>query len=106
MPWELQSIKYESSFWTGVEIAQFVYDHVCRWIGILEADEATMGTVYASARSMRMHMFYSQHINDTNIGTLGICLVRQWKGISSPLHSLAVKCDVMFNITHQHAEVS
>ena len=92
------------SFWKRVTDAHEVYNHICLCIGALESDDATMSSAYACVLSVRIHINNHPKLSSDEKGHLDAALIRQWKRIFSPMHSLAFKCDYFYKPLHDHVQ--
>lgn len=104
LPTALSDVIVDPGFWNQAEIAHSVFGHVCECIGCLESTESTMATSYACALSVRIHIHDHKAVSDDQRKKLDELFLRQWNRIYSPLHSLAFKCDPLYQSLNTHVE--
>jgi len=93
LPRELTNIINDKSFWVDVARCVTIFDPICKCIGVMECDTATMSTTYAAF--LYVYIQVRAETSDSNAVMLER-LCYQWDRIYSPVHALAFFCDPFF----------
>ena len=94
-------------FWEGVALSADLFDPLCKCIGVLDSDSATMGTAYA------YFLYMLDHLNGVIPDYDGQCehaiqsLLYRCKRVYNLVHVLAFFCDAYYsklslNLTRHH----
>lgn len=73
-------------------------------MGLLEADHSTVATAHSCALLVLMHIYDHKIASDEYFTVFDAMLLRQWNQIDSPVHSLAFKCDSMYEALQFYVE--
>jgi hypothetical protein len=95
LPQALANVVIRSSFWRNVDRSISVFDPICKCIGVIESDSATMSTAYACFIFVYMHVTEVFTDDNERVRILQKVLYR-WNRIYSPVHALAFYCDPFF----------
>lgn len=95
-----------AAFWERVTTAYSLFDHICKCIVELESDESTMSGAYTCVLSGRLHIYDCKHIGDNQRQHFDASLIRHWRRIYSPGHSLAFKCDHFYHLFRERVEAN
>ncbi|KAI9982158.1 hypothetical protein PInf_008049 [Phytophthora infestans] len=92
LPSEFTSIVMDPQFWGNVSWHVKVFDPICKCIGVMESNSATMFTAYAC------FVYVFIHARETSPGdALLTKLIHRWNRIQSPVHALAFYCDSFYH---------
>lgn len=94
LPTDFVSTVMDGTFWRSVATSVSVFDPICKSIGILENNSASLGTVYASFVYVYLHV--GRVMKDEDAKHLWTKLEYRWSRISSPVHALAFYCDSFY----------
>jgi hypothetical protein len=103
LPVELAAKLVDSSFWRGVDDVILLFDPICKALGVLEGDAATMSTAYAAFVFVYYHLSSVQGLGTSRNDALK-CLLRRWGRIYSPVHALAFFCDPFYYKMRKNVE--
>lgn len=65
-----------------------------------------MSGAYACVLSVLLHIYDCEHISYNQRQNLDASLIRHWRRIYSPVHSLAFKCDHLYHWFREHVEAN
>jgi hypothetical protein len=94
LPKSLCEVIIDPMFWQGVNTCIELFDPICKCLGVLESDTATLSTSYTCFIYIRVHLLSVMSGAD-------LCYAIQrlhyrWDRIYSPVHALAFYCDPFF----------
>ena len=94
-------------FWDGVALSAFLFNPLCKYIGVLVSDSAIMGTAYACFLYMLDHLNDVIPDYDSQRKHAIQSLFYRWKRVYSPIHALAFLCNLFYlelrlNLTRRH----
>lgn len=95
LPPSFSAIVTRSGFWNGVEASISIFDPICKCLGAMESDTATMSTAYAC------FIYVYAHVTSTVVklperAHILKCLLYRWDRIYTPVHALAFYCDPFY----------
>lgn len=97
LPNKFVQIINSRSFWDQVEVAHDCFDFICKCIGTLESDSATMSTAYAALLNVQIHIDNMRITFGSKYEKIHSEFIRHWQRVYSPVHSLLFMCDPLFN---------
>ena len=104
LPGELVNIVSSNAFWKEVSAACKIYNIICQCIGVLEGNATTISTAYASVLYVRMHIYDQRQTLGSMYDYIDSELIRNWNRIYSPVHSLAFKCDPLYDLLQKQCD--
>jgi len=85
-----------TTFWRGVDSAIALLDPICKALGALEGNSASMATTYAAFVYVYVHVTSTPELDVVGRATIIAALLRRWARDYSPVHALAFACDPFY----------
>ncbi|KAE9220734.1 hypothetical protein PF004_g13241 [Phytophthora fragariae] len=94
LPAEFVTTVMDGSFWRSISTSVSIFDPICKCIGVLENNSASLGAVYACFVYVYLHI--GRVMDDKDATYLRKKLEYRWDRIASPVHALAFYCDPFY----------